>query len=63
MGEQMTFRSILDPKFQYRNSASTDLAKTFERLRREQRQAQAGQAAQANAKVIGSIGTKPAALR
>ena len=31
------FKSILDPDFQYRNSASTDVRKTFERVRREQR--------------------------
>ena len=53
----MTFRSILDPKFQYRNAASTDVARTFERVKREQRQAQASRAPQdPGCKVIGSIG-------
>ena len=33
----MSFRSILDPEFKYRNAASTDVRKTFERIRREQR--------------------------
>lgn len=30
-------KSILDPSFRYTNAASTDLKKTFERVRREQR--------------------------
>ena len=33
----MSFKSILDPEFKYRNAASTDVRKTFERIRREQR--------------------------
>lgn len=33
----MKFKSILDPEFKYRNAASTDVRKTFERIRREQR--------------------------
>lgn len=33
----MGFKSILDPEFKYRNAASTDVRKTFERIRREQR--------------------------
>jgi hypothetical protein len=33
----MKFKSILDPDFKYRNAASTDVRKTFERIRREQR--------------------------
>jgi hypothetical protein len=33
----MGFKSILDPDFKYRNAASTDVRKTFERIRREQR--------------------------
>lgn len=36
----MKFKSILDPEFKYRNAASTDVRKTFERIRREQRQEQ-----------------------
>jgi hypothetical protein len=31
----MSFKSILDPEFKYRNSASTDVRKTFERIRKE----------------------------
>jgi hypothetical protein len=37
MGGIMSFKSILDPEFKYRNAASTDVRKTFERIRREQR--------------------------
>ena len=33
----MKFKSILDPEFKYRNAASTDVRKTFERIRKEQR--------------------------
>jgi len=32
-------KSILDPKFRYRSSVSTDLKKTFARVRRAQREA------------------------
>jgi hypothetical protein len=32
----MSFKSILDPEFKYRNAASTDVRKTFERIRKEQ---------------------------
>jgi hypothetical protein len=34
----MAFKSLLDPSFNYRNSASTDVRLTFERIRREQRE-------------------------
>lgn len=34
-------KSILDPSFRYIPSASTDLRKTFARVRKEQRQARA----------------------
>lgn len=32
----MVFKSVLDPDFNYRNAASTDIRLTFERIRREQ---------------------------
>lgn len=34
-------RSLLDPDFRYTPSAGTDIARTFARLKREQRQAEA----------------------
>ena len=43
-------KSILDPSFQYTPSASTDLRKTFARVRREMRK-QARVDAEASAKV------------
>ena len=33
----MTFKSLLDPDFQYRSAANTDVRETFERVRREER--------------------------
>jgi len=33
----MAFKSLLDPEFQYRSAANTDVRETFERIRREQR--------------------------
>jgi hypothetical protein len=33
----MAFKSIFDGRFKYRNSLSTDIRQTFERIRREQR--------------------------
>jgi hypothetical protein len=36
----MKFKSLLDPEFKYRSSAKTDVRKTFERIKREQRKAQ-----------------------
>jgi hypothetical protein len=47
----MTFRSILDPSFKYRNAASTDVRETFKRIRREARQ---GSTATRNADVPNS---------
>jgi hypothetical protein len=32
-------KSILDPKFRYKSSVNTDLAKTFKKVRRAQREA------------------------
>ena len=52
----MAFKSVLDPKFKYRNALSTDVRKTFERARREQqleRERRAEQ--QANAKIVVKI--------
>lgn len=40
----MAFKSILDEEFEYRNARSTDIRKTFERVKRER------QLQQANAK-------------
>ena len=36
----MRFKSVFDPDFKYRSAASTDLRKTFERIKREQGKAQ-----------------------
>jgi hypothetical protein len=36
----MRFKSVLDPHFKYRSAASTDVRKTFERIKRDQRKAQ-----------------------
>jgi hypothetical protein len=36
-GADMAFKSVLDPAFKYRTAVSTDVRKTFERIRREQR--------------------------
>jgi hypothetical protein len=32
----MAFKSVFDPAFKYRTAASTDIRKTFKRIRREQ---------------------------
>lgn len=53
--------SILDPKFRYTNSASTDIAKTFARIRREQAEAlkrQQADLAEASKKVTKIKGVK-----
>lgn len=56
----MTFKSILDPDFKYRNSSATDVRKTFERIRRRQRRselaAQPRQQPQDRGKVVATIG-------
>jgi hypothetical protein len=36
----MRFKSLLDPQFKYRSAAKTDVRKTFQRIKREQRKAQ-----------------------
>jgi hypothetical protein len=36
----MKVKSVLDPNFKYRSAASTDLRKTFRRIKRELRKAQ-----------------------
>ena len=48
------FKSLLDPDFKYRNSASTDIRKTFERVRREQRLGKPD--VEGTAKVVARIG-------
>ena len=55
----MKYKSILDPNFKYRDSRSTDLRKTFERVRREQRlsrQQAPSQEPENRAKVVATIG-------
>ena len=59
----MTFRSILDPKFQYRNAASTDITQTFKRIRGELRQQSSQGAASLTSKVVGSIGKGTGGIR
>ena len=54
----MTFRSILDPKFQYRNAASTDITQTFKRIRGELRQQTSRGAASLTSKVVATIGKR-----
>ena len=50
----MAFKSLLDPSFTYRNSASTDVRLTFDRIRREQREKRR-QAEQQQAERIGVL--------
>ena len=54
----IVFKSILDPEFQYRNAASTDVRKTFERIRRQQRLEQHRKEGQSS-KVVATIGRGP----
>jgi hypothetical protein len=57
----VAFKSILDPNFKYRNSASTDVRKTFERIRREQRVTDQPASVSENehhAKVVATIGQR-----
>ena len=60
----MAFKSILDPEFKYRNAASTDVRKTFERIRREQRVKEQAAGSSDNehhgAKVVATIGRQRA---
>lgn len=44
--------NILDPKFRYVNSASTDIRKTFARIRRELRESETTKSAPARATVV-----------
>jgi hypothetical protein len=55
----MAFRSILDPKFQYINAASTDITQTFKRIRSGLRQQTSQRVGGLSSKVVGTIG-KPA---
>jgi hypothetical protein len=50
-GTEALMKSILDPTFHYTPSASTDLRKTFARVRREMRKKNAQIEAEASAKV------------
>ena len=55
----MAFRSILDKDFKYRNASSTDVRRTFERVRRElrlQEQRAQGSYDRHSAKVVATIG-------
>ena len=54
----MAFKSILDQNFKYRNASSTDVSKTFERIRREQRVVtnDSRTTDSAGAKVVATIG-------
>ena len=58
----MAFKSILDPDFKYRNAASTDVRKTFERIKREQRVSDQAAGSRDNehhgAKVVATIGQR-----
>jgi len=58
----MSFKSILDPKFQYTNAASTDITQTFKRIRGELRQ-QSQRAGSLTSKVVGSIGKDARGIR
>ena len=58
----MSFKSILDPKFQYTNAASTDITQTFKRIRGELRQ-QSQRASSPTSNVVGSIGKGTRGIR
>ena len=57
----MAFKSLLDPTFTYRNSANTDVRLTFERARREQKEAAQPEHARDGAKVVAILGSAGAA--
>jgi len=59
----VAFKSILDPKFEYRNAASTDITQTFKRARGELRQQSSQRAGGLTAKVVGSIGKSTQGIR
>jgi hypothetical protein len=48
----MAFRSILDPKFQYTNAASTDVTQTFKRVRSALRQQGSQKGGSVSSKVV-----------
>jgi len=50
-------KSLLDPEFEYRNAANTDVRLTFERVRREQRALREGE--RRPAKVAAISGESP----
>jgi hypothetical protein len=59
----MAFRSILDPKFQYTNAASTDITQTFKRIRGALRQQNGQRSDSLTSKVVGSIGKAAGGLQ
>jgi hypothetical protein len=59
----MAFRSILDPKFHYRNAASTDITQTFKRIRGALRPSSNQSAGSVSSKVVGTIGKGVGGIR